>query len=248
MWYYAYCLFPAFRLFPVYQLPLSRPGCFSNGAPLVVILDIRFIPRRIILIFEFYQNFYQKLARHVRSKAPQKIKNQRSPFPRLDKKSPSPRGKKTLESPEKRTPSTPRLSPNPQFPSVFHPSTRAGLLSVFRPVSDRTCPDKRFPPYGRIVYLLSVVCPRAIRPRMSPSPSPPLPLPQSSISGPFARPIALFSSREKARGNFASLSVSLCERLIYRCLIHSREGRKKGSLLGKRDRDGVERRRKGENL
>lgn len=92
MWYYAYCLFPAFRLFPVYQLPLSRPGCFSNGAPLVVILDIRFIPRRIILIFEFYQNFYQKLARHVRSKAPQKIKNQRSPFPRLDKKSPSPRG------------------------------------------------------------------------------------------------------------------------------------------------------------
>lgn len=115
MWYYAYCLFPAFRLFPVYQLPLSRPGCFSNGAPLVVILDIRFIPRRIILIFEFYQNFYQKLARHVRSKAPQKIKNQRSPFPRLDKKSPSPRGKKTLESPEKRTPSTPTCPPTPNF-------------------------------------------------------------------------------------------------------------------------------------
>lgn len=47
----------------------------------------------------------------------------------------------------------------PQFLSVFRPSARAELLSVFRPASDRTCPDKRpLVPYGRTVYLLSVVC------------------------------------------------------------------------------------------
>lgn len=113
------------------------------------------------------------------------------------------------------------LPSNPQFPSVFRPSTRAGLLSVFRLGLGSYVPRQTF---SRHMAEPCTFCPSFVHPRMSPSPT----LPRSSISGPFCSPARLLSSsREKKLEEKLSLSLSLWTGLVYCCLIHpfERSGR-----------------------
>lgn len=93
-----------------------------------------------------------------------KLKTNHRPFPQLDNP-PLLEGRKRLSHLKKRLPSNPPSCPPPPISVSLPPIKPSRVVIGFS--SDRTCPDKRFPPYGRTVYLLSVVCPRAIRARPS---------------------------------------------------------------------------------